>query len=456
VAGNGSIPDLERAAALAVEAALAAGADHADAWCEQSTSVTIRAYEGEVENLTEAGSRGVGVRAFVAGRSGYAYGSDLEEGGLDQVARDAARAAEVTDADEHAGLPDRCGAADVGSLTSSALAEWSNERKVALALAVERAARERDPLVTNVEDTIYSDGRAEVALANSNGFAASYEQTQAYAYAYAFAGEGSDLMTGLGVGTGRGPEALDAESIGREAADRALALHGARQPATRRCPVVLDPYVAASFVSIIGGTLSARAVQRGRSLFAGKEGEAVAAAAVQLVDDGLAADGLATAPFDGEGVPHERTALIEGGRLLGYLFDRYTASVAGRASTGNGTRPSYRVPPSVGATNLLLEPGTSSTSDLVAQAGEGFYVTDVTGLHSGVNPASGTFSVGASGRLISGGELAEPAREVTIASDLVSMLLAVSGVGSDARWLPFGGSVKAPPLLIGEMTVAGA
>jgi len=220
--------------------------------------------------------------------------------------------------------------------------------------------------------------------------------------------------------------------------------------------VALDPYVAASFVSIIGGTLSARAVQRGRSLFAGKKGERVADELVRLVDDGLDPEGLATAPFDGEGVPHQRTPLLEQGRLRGYLFDRYTASVAGRESTGNGERGSYRAVPSVGATNLLLEPGRSSTEELVSEAGEGFYVMDVTGLHSGVNPASGSFSVGASGRVISGGELAEAAREVTIASDLVSMLLAVRAVGAEARWLPFGGSVKSPALLIGEMTVAGA
>jgi PmbA protein len=448
--------DLEAAAELAVEAAMAAGADEADAWSEEAVSLTVRTYEGGVENLTEAGSRGVGVRAFVGGRSGYAYGSDLTERGLVAVARAASEAAAVTEADEHAGLPQSCGAAEVAALSSPEFDQWSTERKVELALAVERAARDRDPLITNVEDTVYSDSRGRVALANSNGFAASFEQTQSFAYAYAFAGEGHDLMTGVGVGTGRGPGELDPEAIGSEAADRALALHGARQPKTRRCPVVLDPYVAASFVSIIGGTLSARAVQRGRSLFAGKEGKQIADPLLRLVDDGLESEGLATAPFDGEGVPHRRTVLIENGRLQTFLYDCYTAHVAGRDSTGNGSRGSYRVPPSVGATNLIVEPGDASTQELIASAGDGFYVTDVSGLHSGVNPASGTFSVGASGRLIEGGELAAPAREATIASDLVSMLLAIQAVGSEARWLPFGGSVKAPPVMIREMTVGGA
>jgi PmbA protein len=448
--------DLERTARIAVELALEAGADQADAWCEQSVSLTVRAYEGAVENLTEATSRGVGVRAFSNGRMGYSYGSDLSESGLAALAAAATDHASVTEHDEHNGLPDDCARAPVAGLTSRGFDKWTTEQKVDLALAVERAARERDRLISNVEDTIYADGHAQIALANSNGFTSSYEQTQCYAYAYALAGEGSDLMTGLGVGTGRGPEALDAEAIGREAADRALALHGARQPKSRRCPVVLDPYVAASFVSIVGGTLSARAVQRGRSLFADKEGEQIADPAIRLVDDGLEPDGLATAPFDGEGVPQQRTVLIDSGRLQAFLFDRYTAHVASRRSTGNGSRGSYRTPPSVGATNLVLAPGEAATEELVGQAGEGLYVMDVSGLHSGVNPASGTFSVGATGRLIENGELGSPVREVTIASDLVSMLTAVRALGAEARWLPFGGSVKAPALLIAEMAVGGS
>ena len=104
----------------------------------------------------------------------------------------------------------------------------------------------------------------------------------------------------------------------------------------------------------------------------------------------------------------------------------------------------------------MVEPGTADLDELVRMAGEGLYVTEVAGLHSGVNPVSGTFSVGASGRLIEAGQLGTPAREMTIASDLVSMLMAVRAVGSQARWVPFGGSVKAPPILIAEMAVSGS
>src|SRR5919201_3165855 len=306
--------DLTRAAELALDAALAAGADEADAWCEDALNRTVRVYAGAVESVTEAGSRGAGLRVFKDGRTGYAYGSDLSEKGLRDLARAATGAAAVTEPDEHTGIQRDAAAADVGVLASPDVDRWTMEQRVNLALAIERAARDRDPLVSNVEDTVYADSSGRVALANSGGFTDSFEQSQCYAYAYAFAGEGDDRMTGMGVGVGRGPEQLDPVAIGQEAADRAVSLHGARQPASRRCPVVLDPYVAASLASVIGRTLSADAVQRGRSLFADKEGERIASTRLRLSDDGVDAEGLATAPFDGEGVPQRRTPLIEEGR----------------------------------------------------------------------------------------------------------------------------------------------
>ena len=447
--------DLEAVARRAVELALDAGADDADAYAERSVEREIRVYDGGVESLTDASSRGVGVRAFVGGRWGHAYGTDLGDDGLRQLAVAAHEAAAVADPDEHAGLPDEAGSTDVGPLRSAELASWSTERKVELALEVERGARNH-PDVTQVEQVVYADADAEAALAGSRGFAGSFATSAAWAYASAFAGEGEDLMTGLGLGIGRGPEALDARAIGAEAAERAASLAGARQPASRRCPVVLDAFVAASFLGFIGGMLSADAVQRGRSLFADREGDEIASPLLRLADDGTAPDGLATAPFDGEGSPRRRVGLVEDGRLLTFLFDARTARKAGRSTTASAVRSSYRTPPSVGTGNLVVEPGEGTLEDLVRSAGDGLYVTDVVGLHSGVNPVSGTFSVGATGRLIEGGELGAPVREITIASDLVSMLRAVEGVGSEARWVPFGGSVRAVPLLLREMAVSGS
>jgi PmbA protein len=446
--------ELEDVGRRAVEAALAAGAGDAEAWVERSWGTEVRVYGGEVESLTEAGGSGVGLRVFAGRRPGYAYGTDLSDRGVAELARLATEAAAVADPDEFAGLPDELGAAPVDGLHSPALGDWTAEHKVELAVSVERAARSRRG-VTQVEDTVYADGDERSAIVNSRGFAGSFAATSAWAYASAFAGEGDDRMTGLGLGLGRSPDAVDPEAVGAEAADRAVALVGARQPSSRRCPIVLDVFVAASFLGFIGAMLSADAVQRGRSLFAGREGEEIAAPLLRMADDGLDPEGIRTAPFDGEGSPRRRTALIDDGRLATYLFDARTARKGGRTTTASAARSSYRAPPSVGAANLTVESGTASFADLLGEAGEGLYVTDVAGLHSGVNPVSGTFSVGASGRLIEGGELGAPVREITIASDLMSMLRAVRAVGSEARWVPFGGSVRAAPLLIGEMSVSG-
>ncbi|MGH2991664.1 MAG: metallopeptidase TldD-related protein, partial [Solirubrobacterales bacterium] len=247
-------------------------------------------------------------------------------------------------------------------------------------------------------------------------------------------------------------------AIGGEAATRAVSLLGAAKPASRTCPVVLDETVAASFIGFIGGVLCADAVQRGRSPFAGRLGEPIAADALTLTDDGIDPEGPGSAPFDGEGTPRGSTALIEAGRLATYLHDSYTARREGngRRSTGNASRAGYRSPPGVSTSNLVIAEGGRTLEELFADAADGVYVTDVAGLHSGVNPVSGTFSVGASGRRIKNGELTGAFTEFTIASDLPKMLTAVRAAARPARWVPFGGSVKSPALLIGEMAIGGS
>ncbi len=448
---------LQEAARDAVEAALGAGATDAEGWAESTTSREVRVHGGEVESLTSATEGGIGVRAWVDGSAGYAFGTDLESGGLREVAAAAAEAAKVADPDEHSAAPEPAGEPpEIPGLLDPSVAEWDPADAVELAKRVEKAALDFDSQVAAVEVAVYVDADASAAIASSKGVSSGFRASQAYAYLQALAGEASARQTGLGFQVGRGPAGLDPDAIGREAAERAVAMLGAGKPESRACPVVLDETVAASFASFIGGMLSAEAVQRGRSPFADKLGESLASEKLVLADDGTDPEGLGTTPFDGEGTPRRRTALIEDGSLRSYLYDSYTARRGGAESTGNAERGSYRSPPSVGTSNLIVEPGSLDLDGLLAEAGDGVFVTEVAGLHSGVNPVSGTFSVGATGREIRGGELAEPLREFTIASDLVSMLAAVGAVGSEPRWVPFGGSVKTAPLLVGEMTVSGS
>ncbi|HEX5758947.1 MAG TPA: TldD/PmbA family protein [Thermoanaerobaculia bacterium] len=448
--------ELSEVARRAVEAALGTGAGEAEAYVSRESGREVRVHGGEVESLTAATQSGLGVRAWIEGRLGYAYGTDLGESGVAAIAGRAVEAARVADPDEFAAPPAPAEVEALPGLSDATVAEWEVSRVADLALAVERAALAADPRVAGVEQAVYADAAERVSIASSAGVGGEYEASSCFAYVQALAeGEGG-TETGLGFGLARGPAGLEPEQIGREGGERAASMIGASKPASRSCPVVLDPTVAASFAGLIGGALSARAVQRGRSPFAGRLGEELASEAFILHDDGRDPGGPASAPFDGEGVPRRRTALFEGGRLQSYLYDTYTANREGRGSTGSASRQGYRSLPSVSASNLLLGPGELSEPELLGQAGEGILVTDVAGLHSGVNPVTGVFSVGASGRAIRAGELAEPVREFTIAGDLVGMLRSVRAAGREARWVPFGGSVSAPPLLIGEIAISGS
>jgi len=448
--------ELSEVARRAVEATLAAGAGEAEAYASRESGREVRVHGGEVESLTAATQSGVGVRAWIGQRVGYAYGTDLGSDGVAAIAARAAEAARAADPDEFAAPPAPVEIEALPGLSDASVAAWETSRVADLALAVERAALAADPRVAGVEQAVYADAAERVSIASSTGVAGEYESSSCFAYLQALAESDGGRETGLGFGLARGPAGLDPEEIGREGGERAVSMIDAVKPGSRSCPVVLDPTVAASFAGLIGGALSAGAVQRGRSPFAERLGEELAGAAFVLHDDGRDPEGPASAPFDGEGVPRRRTSLIEGGRLRSYLYDTYTANRQGRASTGSASRRGYRSLPSVSPSNLLLGTGEHSEAELLAEAGEGVLVTDVAGLHSGVNPVTGVFSVGASGRAIRAGEPAEPLREFTIAGELVGMLGAVRAAGAEARWVPFGGSVSAPPLLIGEMAVSGS
>jgi PmbA protein len=450
------VTELSTTARRAVEAALAAGAGEAEAYASRDSGREVRVHGGEVESLTAATQSGIGIRAWIGHRVGYAFGTDLSVAGVAAIAARAAESAAVADEDEFAAPPQPAPIEALPGLSDPSVEVWTTARVAELALTVERTALAADPRVVGVEQVVYADSAERVAISSSTGLAGEYESSDCFAYLQALAEGEEGRETGLGFGLARGPGGLDPEAIGAEGADRATAMIGAAKPSSRSCPVVLDPTVAASFAGLIGGALGANAVQRGRSPFAGRLGEELASEALALHDDGRDPAGPASAPFDGEGVPRRRTALIEGGRLCAFLYDTYTASREGGASTGSAARHGYRSQPSVSASNLVVAPGSLSFAELLGAAGDGVFVTDVAGLHSGVNPVTGVFSVGASGRAIHGGELAEPLREFTIASDLVSMLGAVKAAGTEARWVPFGGSVSTPPLLIGAMAVSGS
>src|SRR5699024_7500777 len=247
--------------------------------------------------------------------------------------------------------------------------------------------------------------------------------------------DADDTQTGFGFSVGRLPGELDVEVAASDAIRRATRLLGATKPASERTTVVLDPFVTAQFLAVIGGTLSGESVLKGRSLFADRLDEQVGSPLVTLVDDPTNVLAHTAAETDGEGLASRRNLLIDEGRLRTFVHNAYTARRSGTVSTANAVR-GIASTPGAGCRALSLRPGSLDQAALLAEVGTGVLVSSVSGLHSGVNAVSGDFSTGAEGLRIEGGELGAPLREFTIGSTLQRMLADVVAVGADIEWLP--------------------
>jgi PmbA protein len=305
-----------------------------------------------------------------------------------------------------------------------------------------------------VESSDYSDVAAEAAVATSTGIRRSSRENGCFVTISTLASEGDETQTGFGFSVGRSPDDFDLGKAAADGVQRATRLLGATKPASKRTTVVLDPFVTAMFLGIIGGTLNGESVSKGRSLFKDRLGEQVGSELVTLVDDPTNALAYTASEVDGEGLAARRNVLVDKGVLRTFVHNSYSARRVRGRSTGNGVRGGFKGTPGVGCLALALQPGTRTQDEIIADVDDGVLVQAVHGLHSGVNPISGDFSAGASGLLIGNGHIGAPVREFTIASTLQRMLLDVAEVGGDVDWLPM--SAAGVSLVIRDVTMSGA
>ena len=439
--------------------ARAKAGEEIEAYVARGHDVEVRAYEGEIESLSSATTGGIGVRVLVANgsegaRLGFAWAGSLDEEVVESAvaeARDNAVFA-TPDPDVVLATPDGVAVTEL-DLWDPSVADVATDDKVALALELERQVRS-DPRIRQVSSADYGDERVEVALASTTGIRAFTRRTSAFLSASAIAGEGTNSHTGTGFSVSRGFAGLDADRAAQDAVLRSTRMLGATKPPSDRVTVVFDPRVVSTLLSVISSALSGEAVVKGRSFFAGRVGEKVATGSFTLVDDPTDPRAFSAAAHDAEGLACRRNVLIDSGVLQGFLYDTVSARRAGAASTGSAVRGGYAGTPGAGCRALVLQPGHHDQQAVLAAVGEGVYVQSVTGVHSGVNPVSGDFSVGIEGLMVRDGELAEPIREVTVASTLQRMLQSVLHVGSDIEWLP--GIAAGQTLAIGDMQLSGS
>jgi len=419
----------------------------------RSTSTTVKVFGGEVESFTSASTDGAGIRVVRDGRQGFAHCGSLDPVVLAETLVEARDNATFGEPDEFNGLVSPDGVAVVAQDSwSDAVPGASDEERITLALDLERRTLSLDPRVTSARTTAYGDSWGESAVLSTAGIEVHERAASCSASTQPMASDDGETQIGWGVDASRDPAVLDLDRVAAEAVERAVRLLGATKPPSGRMTILLEPRLAVTLVSLVAGMLSGDAVLKGRSPFADRLGERIASPLVTLVDDPTRSESIGAEEHDGEGLACRRNDLIVDGVLSGFLHDGYTGRRSGVGSTGSAVR-GVRSLPGVGAQLLVMSPGERGFDELVASIDHGLYVASFAGLHSGVNPVSGDFSVGADGLLITDGSLGAPVREMTIASTLQRLLLDVSEVGGDFEWLP-GGSGGCS-LVIDDVTVSG-
>ncbi len=426
-------------------------ASAADVCLVDQERLTVEVVAGEVDKLTRAHDRVLSVRVFRRDRVAAVSSSDLSVAGIRELVERARDLADVAAPDPCAGLPEE--SAESGAVLDSyceRTSELDPDLAMEWATAADGAARASDPRIRPIGFGRMSLSTRTVRLGRSDGFEGSYRSTAATGVCMALAEHGDEKQQGAVFETSSSVEDLPtAESVGRDAAARGVGRLGARKLETVRAPVLFEPRTAVTIVQHIAEALSGTGIDQGRSCFIDRLGDAVAVPGLRLIDDGRLPGGLATRPFDGEGVATRRTELIEKGTLRSYLLDSYTGRRLGLRTTGNAAR-ALRGAPVPSPSNLFLEPGSEDPDSILAQTARGVLVTDLLGF--GFDPVTGDYSRGVSGDWIEDGEIRYPVQEITVAGNLLDMLLSIDAIGSDLR---FYGTLGAPTLRFSDLTIAG-
>jgi len=441
--------DLLNLAADILARARKLGADSCDALAIDAQGTDIEMREGEIEKLERTESRGLGLRVFIGQSSALISGSVFTTESLDRLAETAVAMARATPPDSFTGLAAReLFAKDMPKLDliSSYLPE--SDKLKALALEVERAALAVKG-VTKSGGASASASQRQIALVSSAGFGQTYGRTSLSLSVSAIAGEGTGMERDYDYSAACHFEDLKTpQEVGKSAGERAVKRLQPRKIASQSVPVIYDRRVASSLIGHLSSAINGAAIARGTSFLKSQMGQQIFSKGISIVDDPLRQRGLASRPFDGEGLTCSKRELIADGVLTGWVLDLRSARQLGLAPTGNGSR-GLSSPPSPSTSNLHLEPGQLGPEQMIASIQKGLYITELIG--NSVNMVTGDYSRGASGFWIENGQLAFPVSEITIAGNLRDMFMTVE----PANDLIFKSSTNAPSCRVEGLTIAG-
>ena len=432
------------------------GIEQCEAYVAASDAFEAYVNKGEITDYAVSNSLGLSFRALIEGKMGYASTQALDEAAIELLIEGAKTNAALIESEDEQAFFAGGAAYLVHELYNPALESVGASEKLDWLKALEACMLSQDERVKQTDACLISSGSAQLRIVNSLGLSLSHRDNMVIAACMPVAKDGEKVSTGMGFAMARDMRDLSMKEIAEEAVDEAISALSAAPVPSGSYRIVLKNTAATSLLSAFVGIFSADQAQKDLSLLRGREGEVIASDAVTLMDDPFCGDGFAGAPFDAEGVPSKKKAVIERGTLTTLLHNLKTAKKQGLpASTGNASKASYQSPVGVAPSNFYFLPGELSFEALMAQYEGGLLITDLQGLHC-ANALSGDFSLSAKGFVIEGRRMGKAVEQITISGNFYQLLKDIECVGADLRF-GFPGSVHcgSPALGIKSLFVAG-
>ena len=442
--------DIKGIAEQLVKRCLKKGADAAEVYIETGRNLSLDVRKGDIETVQEAAGAGAGIRVFVKGRMAFASSNDLGEKALGDAVGRAIEFARITTADPNNVLPDDPGTTEVAGLYDPRVAQVPMEEKIELAKSLEKLAM-KDPRITKSDGASYRESEGEVVIANSNGLLKGYKSTGC-GYGVSVVAEKGEQKSSGGDSCSRRfyADLKPAEEVAAKAAREAYGMLDPRTVKTQRAPVIFHADISRALLGGILGAVDGERVIQGASFLGKKLGQKIGSELMIIVDDGTREKGMASAPFDGEGVPTGKRVIVDQGVLKGFLYNAAVAKRAGVRSTGNASRDGFSSLPGIGPHNFFMAAGAAKFDDIIAATKSGLLVKGITGY--GINPVNGNFSGGASGFWVENGKIAFPVRGLTIAGTAEEIL---DGIDMMADDLDLNLSMAAPTVRVRILQIGG-
>lgn len=429
--------------------------DEVEAFLVKNKQLDIEIYKGEIDKYSLAESGGLSFRGSSQGKMGYSYTERLEESALDSLVDEALENSKYIEGSDDEIIFSGSESYEEINHYDDSLNQVPTQDKINFLINLEKEAYSLDERVFAVNACAYQEFEGERYLVNSKGLDLHDKSNGGAAYISVVVKDNEDTKTGISYRIFYDFSSLDFKEIAKEAVDRAISMLGASNIKSGNYPIIIENTTFANLLSAFTPIFSSDNVQKGLSLLKGKLGEEIASPLLTIVDDPFLKGGFASRNFDDEGTASTFKTIVDNGKLVSFAYNWKTANREGVASTGHASR-SYKGPISIAPTNLYVVNGDLDLDEMMALADKGLLINNLEGLHSGLNPVSGDFSLSASGYEIKDGKKARPVNQITIAGNLYEVFKNIVAVGNDLKFgLPSNGYIGSPSILVKSLAVSG-